>query len=88
MIFGKARSFAAGLALFTLADVLLIALAAHGTVPGALVLVAGLYPLHLYWAWKTLRAGLSFESVRLLQARYRMLYAIIGVVMVVALLLG
>jgi 4-hydroxybenzoate polyprenyltransferase len=88
VIFGKARSFAAALAIFTLADALLIVLAARGIVPRALVLAAGLYPLHLYWSLRTLRAGLTFESIRLLQARYRTLYGVIGVMMVVALLLG
>jgi 4-hydroxybenzoate polyprenyltransferase len=86
--FGKARSFGAGLAIFTLADILLIVLAVRGTVPRALVLAAGLYPLHLYWSLRTLGAGLTFESIRLLQTRYRALYAVLGVVMMAALLLG
>jgi hypothetical protein len=38
--FGKARSFAAGFALFTMADVVLVIRAARGTVPRVLVLVA------------------------------------------------
>ncbi len=84
--FGKARSFIAGFVLFTLADVLLIVLAARGTVPHALVLVAGLYLLHFYWSLRALREGLTFESVRRLQVRYRALYAAIGVVMVTAVL--
>jgi 4-hydroxybenzoate polyprenyltransferase len=86
--FGKARSFAAGLALFTIADALLIVLAARGTVPRALVLVAALYPLHLFWSLRALRAGLTFNSIRRLQLCYRGLYAIIGLVMVLAVLLA
>src|SRR5258707_1095096 len=54
--FGKAGSFAAGLGLFTIADALLVVLAARGTVPRALVLVAALYAMHLYWSLRTLRA--------------------------------
>ncbi|HEY6359255.1 MAG TPA: UbiA family prenyltransferase [Vicinamibacterales bacterium] len=86
--FGKARSFAAGLALFTTADLLLVALAVRGTVPRVLVVVAALYPLHLYWSFQALRAGLTFENVRRLQLRYRAIYAIVGVTMLVAVVLG
>jgi 4-hydroxybenzoate polyprenyltransferase len=84
--FGKAGSFAAGIGLFTIADVLLVVLAVRGTVPRALVLVAALYTVHLYWSLRTLRAGLNFESIRQLQVRYRALYAIIGLIMVVTVL--
>jgi 4-hydroxybenzoate polyprenyltransferase len=86
--FGKAQSFAAGLALFTIADLLLLVLAASGTVPRDLVLVAALYPLHVYWSLRALHEGLTFESVRRLQVRYRALYAIVGLIMVVTVLLG
>ncbi len=85
--FGKVRSFLAGFALFTLADGLLLLLAIRGTVPYSLVLVAALYPLHCYWALGTLRSGLTFDSVRQHQLHYRGLYACIGVIMVVSLLL-
>lgn len=85
--FGKTLAFLAGLSLFTLADILLIALAARGIVPRVLVLVAAVYPLHLYWSLRAIRTGLTPESTRLLQWRYRMLYAGIGVVAVVALIL-
>jgi len=84
--FGRARCFAAGLGLFTIADVLLVVLAARGTVPRALVLVAAFYSVHLYWSLQTLPAGLNFESIRRLQVRYRALYAIIGLMMVVTVL--
>ena len=86
--FGKARTLAAGFALFTIADILLVVLAARGTVPRPLVFVAALYPVHLYWSLQTLRAGLSFESIRALQVRYRALYATIGLMMVVTVLLA
>ena len=80
--FGPGRSFAAGFLLFTAADVLLMVLAVRGVVPRVLVLVAGLYVLHLWWALQTLLAGLTFENIRQLQVRYRALYAIIGLLMV------
>jgi 4-hydroxybenzoate polyprenyltransferase len=87
VIFGKTRTFAAALAIFTLADVLIVVLAARGIAPGALILVAGLYPLHLHWSLRALRSGLTSESTRLLRSRYRMLYAGIGVLAVLALML-
>jgi 4-hydroxybenzoate polyprenyltransferase len=80
--FGKGRSFTAGLVLFTIADALLVVLAARATVPRALALTAVLYPLHFYWSFRAVRAGLTFESIQLFQARYRALYATIGVMMV------
>src|SRR2546426_2835654 len=85
--FGRECSFAAGLAFFTIATGLLVLLAVHRTVPHPLVLVGAFYPLQLYWSSQTLHAGLDFASIRRLQVRYRVLYAIIGVIMVVTVLL-
>jgi 4-hydroxybenzoate polyprenyltransferase len=82
--FGRARNLVAGFLLFTTADGLLFMLAIRGVVPHILVVVAGVYPLHLWWTLRTLAAGLTFENIRRLQVRYRVLYAIIGVIMVLA----
>jgi 4-hydroxybenzoate polyprenyltransferase len=82
--FGPSRTFVAGFMLFTAADVLLLVLAAIGMVPRMLLLVACLYPLHLWWTVRAWNAGLGFENIRQLQLRYRTLYAIIGVVMALA----
>ena len=80
--FGKRRSFLAGLALFSLAYVLLATLALNGLVPRVLALVAcTALPLHLLAARRAFRAGLTFEAVRRLQVFYRRLHAVIGVVM-------
>ncbi len=84
--FGERTTFLAGLALFTLAYAQLAILAAAGVIPGWLGLLALLYPLHLYWSWKTLSAGLSFESIRSFQTRYRALFAVIGASMGAAML--
>jgi 4-hydroxybenzoate polyprenyltransferase len=86
--FGRTRSFFAGLALFTSAYVLLVALAAYGVVPRVLMLAAVLYPMHLVASLQALRAGLCFESLSRLQRCYRALYAVIGVMMVVAMRLA
>jgi 4-hydroxybenzoate polyprenyltransferase len=85
VIFGPRRTFAASLALFTLAYALLLLLALQGTLPHPLAALVALYPVHLRWSQKTLAEGLTYASIRTFQARYRALYAIIGLVMVAAL---
>lgn len=85
--FGKKQSFIASFVLFTVADALLAVLAMRGTVPQLLALfVVAIYPVHVVWTLQTLREGLTFEAVRQLQARYRVLYAIMGVAMVMSVL--
>jgi len=88
VIFGRRRTFAASLALFTLAYALLLLLALQGTLPRPLAALVVLYPIHLCWSMRTLAEGLTYASVRRLQARYRALYAVIGLAMVAALWLG
>jgi 4-hydroxybenzoate polyprenyltransferase len=85
VIFGQRRTFAAGLALFTLAYVLLLLLALQGILPYLLAALIALYPLHLRWSLKTLAEGLTYASIGRLQARYRALYAVIGLAMLAAL---
>jgi 4-hydroxybenzoate polyprenyltransferase len=81
--FGRKATFAAGLVLFTAANVILVVLAARGVVPRVLMLAGLLYFPHLYWSLHALHAGLTFESIRRLQIRYRALYAAIGLLMAV-----
>jgi 4-hydroxybenzoate polyprenyltransferase len=88
VIFGPRRTFAASLSLFTLAYVLLLLLALQGILPLPLAPLIALYPVHLRWSLNTLAEGLTYASVRRLQARYRALYAIIGLAMAAALWLG
>ncbi len=83
--FGSRRTFAASLVLFTLANVLLFLLALQRLLPLPLAALAALYPVQLYWSLKTLGEGLTYASVSRLQARYRVLYAVIGLAMVAAL---
>ena len=82
--FGKTQSFVVGLSLFTVAYGLLVALALSGAVPRFLALGAALYPVHLYASLRATRAGLTYESLSHLQRCYRLLYAVIGVAMVVS----
>jgi 4-hydroxybenzoate polyprenyltransferase len=86
--FGKRRTFWAGFVGFTIAYALLGLLAIRGLVPrplGALVL---LYLVHVYWTVTTYRAGLTFDTVSRFQARYRTLYAVIGLAMLASLFAG
>lgn len=83
--FGRRRTFAASLALFTLAHALLLLLALQGILPRPLATLVALYPLHLLWSLKALAEGLTYVSIRRLQARYRALYAIVGLAMMAAL---
>jgi 4-hydroxybenzoate polyprenyltransferase len=83
--FGKRRTFAASLVLFTLANVLLLVLALRDEVPRPLAVLVALFPVQLYWSLESFREGLAYASVCRLQARYRALYAVIGLAMVAAL---
>jgi 4-hydroxybenzoate polyprenyltransferase len=85
--FGRRRIFAASLALFTLAYALLLLMALQGILPRPLAALVVLYPFHLRWSLQTLAEGLTYASIRRLQARYRALYAILGLAMVAALCL-
>ena len=84
--FGRRRSFGAGVALFAIADGLLLILALNATVPRPLAAVAVLYFLQLIWSVQTLRAGLTFTSIRRMQLRYRILYAALGALMIMTML--
>ncbi len=82
VIFGPRRTFAASLILFTLAQILLLVLAVQGILPRPLAAVIAFYPIQLYWSLETRREGLTYETVSRLQARYRVLYAVIGLAMI------
>lgn len=85
VIFGQRRTFLASVVLFSLSHALLFLLALRGTVPRPLVALVVLYPLHLFWSVKTLTHGLSYANICRLQARYRALYALIGLAILAAL---
>jgi 4-hydroxybenzoate polyprenyltransferase len=84
--FGRTPVFVASVLIFTLAYAHLGFLAATGRVPGVLAVVLLLYPLHAAWSWRALRAGLTFSELSRLSSRYRGLYAVIGLIMLAALL--
>jgi 4-hydroxybenzoate polyprenyltransferase len=86
--YGRTQTFFVGFALFTAAYALLITLALLGAVPHALVFAATLYVLHVIASSQAWRAGLGFQALTRLRKRYRVFFAIIGVMMVSTLLLG
>ena len=80
--FGPKRVFLAGLAMFTLAYADLAILAGAGLVSralGALALV--LYPIHVILTARALRGGLTFDGVSRFQRQYRLLYVLIGLLL-------
>jgi len=84
--FGERHSFIAAVALFTAADLWLILLAVQKRIPGVLLAVVPVAAARLYWSAQTYRGGLDFDSVRLLQVRYRVLYACVGLLLFLAVL--
>lgn len=85
--FGTRRSFTLGMCLFTLANVLIVPLVVRQHMPWGFLTLPVFYPVHVYWSSLALREGLTFESMRRLQRRYRWLYAAAGVIVVVSLVL-
>jgi 4-hydroxybenzoate polyprenyltransferase len=85
VVFGQRRAFAASLVLFTVAQILLLALSLQGILPRPLAALVAIFPLQVHWSLQTLREGLTYTNVSRLQTRYRVLYAVIGVAMVAAL---
>ena len=83
--FGPRRTFAASLALFAIAHLVLFLLALGGLLPRPLMSIVILFAMQLVWSFQTLRQGLTYATVCRLQGQYRALYAAIGLAMVVAL---
>ncbi len=83
VVFGCRRTFLASLCTFTAAYALLAGLAALGILPGLLLWSVILWPLHVVWSLRALRRGLGFETALWMQRRYRLLFAIIGLAMLI-----
>jgi len=83
VVFGCRRTFLASLSLFTAAYALIVGLAARGILPKLLLLGVVLWLLHVGWSLQALRRGLGFETALWMQRRYRLLFAFIGLVMLV-----
>ena len=62
---------------------LLAGLAELGILPRLLLWSAIVWLLHIAWALRALRRGLGFETALWMQRRYRLLFAFIGLAMLI-----
>jgi 4-hydroxybenzoate polyprenyltransferase len=81
--FGCRRGFLASFWLFTAAYLLIVGLAALGVLPKILLLSAIAWLLQAGWSVQALRRGLGFETAVWMQRRYRLLFALVGLAMLV-----
>lgn len=81
--FGRERVFVASQVLFGMAYASLALLAVRGLLPRWSAALGLLYLVHLRWAVEAWNNGLAIESVRRLQTRYRTLYLLIGLCLVI-----
>ena len=81
--FGCRRGFLASFCLFTAAYRLIVGLAALGVLPKILLLSAIAWLLQARWSLQALRRGLGFETALWMQRRYRLLFALVGLAMLV-----
>ncbi len=81
--FGCRRTFIASLCIFTAAYGLIVYLAAFGILPRRLLWIPVVWSLHIAWSLQALRRGLGFETALWMQFRYRILFALIGLAMLV-----
>lgn len=83
VVFGRERTFLASLGMFTAAYALLAGLAALGILPGLLLWSPLVWLVHAAWFVRALQRGLEFETALWMQRRYRLLFALIGLAMLV-----
>jgi 4-hydroxybenzoate polyprenyltransferase len=83
VVFGCQRTFLASLCTFTAAYAILVGLAALGILPRLLLGSPIVWLLHVAWSLRALQRGLGFETALWMQRRYRLLFALIGLAMLV-----
>jgi 4-hydroxybenzoate polyprenyltransferase len=83
VVFGRQRTFLASLYTFSAAYALATGLAALYILPRLLVWSPIVWLLHLAWSLRALQRGLGFETARWMQRRYRLLFALLGLAMLV-----
>ena len=81
VVFGRRQAFIASLCIFTAAYAALAIFAAVGILSRMMLYATILFPLHVAWSLQALRRGLGFETAQWMQRRYRLLFALIGLVM-------
>jgi 4-hydroxybenzoate polyprenyltransferase len=80
--FGKRHTFLAAFLVFTCSYVYLLWLGSLDILPARVGWILGLYPVHAVLFWRTYRGDLTFERVSRFRAYYRVLYALVGVMLV------
>lgn len=81
--FGLRRGFVASFCLFTTAYLVIAGLAALGVLPKILLASAIVWLLQAGWSLQALRRGLGAETALWMQRRYRLLFALVGLAMLV-----
>lgn len=81
VVFGRQRTFLASLGAFTAAYAIIVGLAASGTLPKLLLWSPAIWLVHVGCSLQALQRGLGFETSSWLQRRYRLLFALIGLAM-------
>jgi 4-hydroxybenzoate polyprenyltransferase len=81
VVFGCRRAFIASLCLFTAAYLLIVGLAAAGVLPQIMLLSAAAWLLQARWSLQALRRGPTLETALWMQRRYRLLFAVVGLAM-------
>ena len=84
--FGRPACVVGSLILFAAAYALLAGLALSGALPRSVAWSAVFFPVQLFWTYRTLRGGLTFDGLERLQMCYRMIFLAIGAIIVTSLL--
>jgi len=84
VVFGRRRTFVGSVILFILAYTVLAGLASGEMLPRVLLWCTLVCPLHIAWSLKAAKRGLGFDAARWMQRRYRMLFAVVGLAMLLA----
>jgi 4-hydroxybenzoate polyprenyltransferase len=85
VVYGRQRTFLASLCTFAVAYAIAASLAALGILPKLLLWSPIVWLLHIAWSRQALQRGLGFETALWMQRRYRLLFALIGIAMLVRL---
>jgi len=83
VVFGQRPTFLASLFVFTAAYAMLISLSALNVLPRLVLWSSIVWLLHLVWTLQALRHGLSFDTAVWMQKRYRWLFAIVAIMILV-----
>ena len=81
--FGPRQAFMASVCLFTLAYALIVGLAAVGVLSKVVLLCAIAWLAQIRWSLEALRRGLGPDTALWMQRRYRLLFALVGLAIVV-----